>query len=111
MGGPNPDRIPIGRRRHQVATVGQMYEEGWKLRAQCLTCLLELEVDVRPIIALKGPSFVLWDKLSRCRKVGCRGRVRFLGHAPGMNGYSPLVTPRPRPEPDPIPGQVRTLGR
>jgi hypothetical protein len=109
MGHRNPDRVSLSARRVKCETVGDMFAQGWKLRAKCQTCALEMDVDMRVIAFHVGSSYSLWNKVGRCKKVGCFGKAVFLGLAPGMAGYEPLTTPK-NPPPDEKPAWLRNRG-
>jgi len=92
MGHRNPDRVPLFFRRARCETVQQMLAQRWEVTACCRSCRLELRVDLRTIGIVRGPGFSLWNRLSRCRRVGCHGVVEFRAKAPGMGWAEPLAT-------------------
>lgn len=106
MGSRNPDRIPLSARRSACETVGQMLAQRWEAQAHCLTCRTKLRVDIKTIALVRGPGFSLWNKLGRCRAVGCRGRVVFYAKAPGMDGFQPMTVAIERP-PEVEPAWIR----
>jgi hypothetical protein len=69
-----------------------MLHQRWEVTAHCRTCSLALRVDLRTIALVRGPGFSLWNRLSRCRRVGCHGVVAFRAKAPGMGWAEPLAT-------------------
>jgi hypothetical protein len=109
MGHRNPDRVPLAYRRVRCETVGQMHAQGWSLRARCRTCQLEVEVDIRVIAFHCGADYSLWNKMGRCKRVGCNGKAIFLALAPGMACHEPLTAPM-EPAPDPTPAWLRNRG-
>ena len=95
MGGPNPDRIPIRRRRGQCETVSQMHAQGWDVISCCDRCGLLMRVNLRLVARIKGPEFSLWNQKTRCRRIGCLGWTSFQGRAPGMDGHQALAAEWP----------------
>lgn len=95
MGSRNPDRVPLANRRSKCETVQQMQDQAWDLLSKCDTCGLLMRVDLATIIKVRGPEFSLWNRTSRCRRVGCGGRVEFLAKAPRMGWHEPLRAPGP----------------
>lgn len=91
MGQRNPDRIPIAARRRRFETVGAMYAGRWLVNSRCLACGLQMRVDLRVIIALRGPDVSLWNRRARCRRIGCAGAVQFEARPPDMDGFRPLT--------------------
>lgn len=106
MGARNPDRIPLAARRSGCESVGQMLGARWEVTSRCRTCALELRVDLRAIAAVRGPGFSLWNRTSRCKKVGCRGVVAFHAKAPGMAFFERLATSDTPRDPDAVPGWI-----
>lgn len=84
MGSRNPDRVALSVRRGRCETVEQMIAQRWDVIAKCRTCGLTTHVDLKVIAIVRGPAFSLWNRTSRCRRVGCLGVVDFQGKAPGM---------------------------
>jgi hypothetical protein len=109
VGHRNPDRVPLMARRARCETIGQMLREGWEVEAWCVACRLKLRVDLRTIAIVRGPTFSLWNRASRCRRVGCRGRVEFHARAPGMTGVERLAVPNAPQVDDVTPGWLRHL--
>lgn len=104
MGSRNLDRISVTEWRHKCPTVADMWRGGWKVRAFCETCELELQVNLDTLIRAGGPAVVLWDRTTPCKRVGCVGRMFFKGYPPGANGFGFLgKIPRLRqPSRDPL---------
>jgi len=99
MGSRNPDRVPLAYRRRRCETVTQMTEQGWDVLSSCDKCGLQMLVDLRMIAKVRGPTFSLWSRRSRCRRIGCGGVVRFKARAPGMGWYEELDAPWPDGKP------------
>jgi hypothetical protein len=98
MGSRNPDRVPLAYRRRKCETVQQMIEQRWEVLAKCDKCdkcELLTRVDLCVVAKVRGPTFSLWNRRSRCRRVGCTGVVCFQAKAPGMNWHDPLEAPWP----------------
>lgn len=92
MGQKSPDAIPMSAWRRRVATVGDMLRDGWRVRSRCSSCGLEMETDLRVVAVIRGPDVSLWNRVGRCRRIGCGGRVSFSGRGPRMSGFRPLLT-------------------
>ena len=99
MGQRNPDRIPIAHRRSRCETVGQMLQQRWEVTCRCRACRLEMRCDLRTIAIVRGAGFSLWNRNSRCRRVGCLGVVEFYAKAPGMSHADRLATSDATDEP------------
>lgn len=99
MGSRNPDRVPLSYRRRKCETVVDMIEQGWDVISTCRTCGLVMGVDLRTIAQVRGPAFSLWNRKSRCRRVGCGGVVEFQAKAPGMGYHERLDAPWPDGKP------------
>ncbi|CAN5855527.1 hypothetical protein BH11PSE1_BH11PSE1_16430 [soil metagenome] len=96
MGSRNLDRRTIHDFRRGGETVGDMYQARWRIRSYCPDCGLTLNVSLVPYIAIRGPTFSLWDKTTRCLNARCRsGRATFYGLARGMTGFHQLRSPDP----------------
>jgi hypothetical protein len=76
-----------------------MIPQRWDVISRCRTCSLERRVDLRVITAVRGSGFVLWNRMSRCRRTSCHGVVDFLAKAPGMGWHEPLDAPWPEGKP------------
>lgn len=95
MGYKKPERRALSELLHPGNTAGQMRRDGWRVRARCLHCQLELLVDLDSVIKLNGYGVKLWGRSPRCRRVGCEGRMIFLGSPPGWHGaFWPLASAR-----------------
>ena len=108
MGSTNLDRVPLYRRRSRCESVGEMIAQAWDVHARCRTCGLVVQVDLRVIAVVKGPGFSLWNRYSRCRRIGCAGVVDFTAKAPGMAWHEDLKAPDH--EPPPVPFHIRAKG-
>lgn len=91
MGTKKVESIPIAEWRPVVATVGDMIQEGWRVQAHCFHCGLEMPVDLEVVAKLRGRSTTLWDRSSRCRRKGCRGRMKFEARVPGAHWFRELT--------------------
>lgn len=100
MGHRNPDRVPITYRRAQAQTVAQMIQQRWDVISRCRSCGLVMRVDLKVIAKVRGPRTSLWNRVARCKRIGCNGQVEFQAKAPGMTGHEVLWT---YDEPD-VPG-------
>ena len=90
MTGPNPDRVPLSVRRRKCETVRAMRDEHWDVLAKCDACGLVMRVDLKLIMRVRGPDVSLWNRRSRCRRVGCSGWMDFQARAPGMGWHEML---------------------
>ncbi len=90
MTGPNPDRVPLSIRRRKCETVRAMRDQHWDVLAKCDACGLVMRVDLKLIMRVRGPDVSLWNRRSRCRRVGCSGWMDFQARAPGMGWHEPL---------------------
>lgn len=99
MGGPNPDRIPLARRRGFCESVTDMAANGWDVISNCDRCGLSMRVNLRTVARMKGAGFSLWNRKVRCRRIGCTGWTGFQARAPGMNWHEPLTAPWPAGKP------------
>ena len=99
MGSRNPDRVPLSYRRRKCETVADMMAQGWDVISNCRKCGLMMTVDLRMIARVRGARFSLWNRKTRCRRVGCGGVVEFQAKAPGMNWYENLDAPWPEDKP------------
>jgi hypothetical protein len=73
-----------------VETLGAMSDGNAKIMASCVDCGAHKIVDIERLIEIKGRSYSLVNRRSRCRLTpGCNGWVRFFY----MNGVMrPLWT-------------------
>jgi hypothetical protein len=76
-----------------------MLAQRWDVLSVCRKCGLTMSVDLRVIAAIRGPQFSLWNRKSRCRRVGCNGVVNFQAKAPGMAWHEELDAPWPDGKP------------
>lgn len=95
MGSRNPDRVPLAYRRRKCESVADMAAQRWDVISHCRKCELMMAVDLRMIARVRGPNFSLWNRKSRCRRIGCGGVVEFQAKAPGMNWHEALEAPWP----------------
>lgn len=72
-------------------TIGIIRREGWPVHAVCLTCGLQMTVDLARIERERGPDFVLWGKSGPCRRLRCTGKVMFMVEPPKSNGAVPML--------------------
>lgn len=102
MGTKHPDQIAPSEWRRSADSIGAMYAKHWELTARCRACDLVLLVDLRIMIAMKRPDFVLWNRHTPCRRVvyagRCRGFVDFEFKAPGMTQPKQLSAPDQLPD-------------
>lgn len=97
MGSRNPERVPLSYRRRRCETIQQMVAQRWEVISNCRKCGLVMMVDLPTIARVRGAEFSLWNRKSRCRRVGCGGVVDFKAKAPGMNWHEPLEAAWPEP--------------
>lgn len=97
MGTKHPDQVAPSEWRRAANTVGDMYRKRWEITARCRACDLVMLVDLRVVIAMKRPDFVLWNRKTPCRRLvyagRCRGFVDFEFKAPGMTQPRKLAAP------------------
>ncbi len=72
-----------------------MEAQRWDVIACCQSCGLIMRVDLATIGKVRGPGFSLWNRMSRCRRLGCSGIVEFQAKAPGMTVHERLEAPWP----------------
>jgi hypothetical protein len=99
--------VPLSYRRRKCETVEQMIAQRWDVISHCRKCDLMMVVDLRLIARIKGLGFSLWNKKSRCRRVGCGGFVEFQARSPDMSWHEALEAPWPDgkpPKPEPPAG-------
>ena len=99
MGSRNPDRVPLHVRRARCETVEEMLAQRWEVISNCRQCGLMMEVNLRLVATISGPETSLWNRSSRCRRIGCTGHVRFQAKAPGMAFFDDLQAPWPDGKP------------
>jgi hypothetical protein len=90
VGRRNIDRVHISEFRNRVATVADMQSQRWDVISKCRVCGLMMAVDLVLIARTTGPKTILWNRLARCKRIGCQGHVEFQGRAPGAGGYQTL---------------------
>ena len=84
MGRKNPDRLPIRAWVDRARTVEAMRDNGWEVLSVCGVCHLTMQVDLAAVAKVR-PGAILWNATPPCRRLGCQGRVRFLGRVPGRD--------------------------
>ncbi len=65
------------------ATISVMLRDGWVVMARCPACQLDLRIDLELMARLNGADLVLFGRTCRCRRMGCSGRMFFMGTPPG----------------------------
>ncbi len=95
MGHRNPDRVPLAYRRAGCETVADMMQARWEVISNCRQCGLIMAVNLALVAKVSGPAASLWNRTSRCRRLGCIGVVEFQAKAPGMVMFEALVAPWP----------------
>lgn len=90
----NPARIPLAARRPVCESVDDMRRLGWDVISRCPTCGLVMRVDLSALATLRGPSFSLWNRKARCRRLGCTGHASFQARAPDMAWHDELRAER-----------------
>lgn len=95
MNPPAPERRHIADYRKLAPTAGDMFDQNWDIIADCTTCGLKLRVDLVTIIKLKGRQTVLWCAKTRCKKLGCPGKMQFLGKPPERSWHDVREAPWP----------------
>jgi hypothetical protein len=81
MGRKNPDRYSDADWRFAGSTVGAIIANRWLVYTECDLCQLRIEADLKRIAQKRGMDFVLWGQTTKCRRMGCPGRVGFLVQA------------------------------
>ena len=84
MGQRNPNRWPTEEWRRVAPTVARMRAGRWEVVSYCRTCHLMMRVDLALVERVSGPGTVLWNRQSRCRRIGCAGIVEFQGKPPDV---------------------------
>ncbi len=95
MGSRRPDNVPMEIWRGGCETVQQMRDQGWEVISHCPVCDLRMRVRLDWIARLSGHDTSLWNRRSPCRKLFCKGQVRFLGRPPGCTQYHRVEAPWP----------------
>lgn len=85
-GNPRHGRWGPAQWRSVATTVADIRRAGWPLHAVCLTCALEMKVDLARIERAKGAGYVLWSRTATCRRRHCQGRAVFVVTPPRANG-------------------------
>lgn len=85
MGRRNLDRYSDEDWRHAGRTVGAIVANRWLVYSECDLCQLRIEADLKRIAEKRGMNFVLWGQSSKCRRMGCPGRVSFWCRPHGAN--------------------------
>lgn len=65
--------------RGYAPTIGDIADQGWLLTAHCGTCGLAVHVDAAAVIRRRGRTWSPWGVTSPCVRIGCHGRMRFMG--------------------------------
>ena len=92
MGGnPRPGTWGPAQWRARAETIAHIRREGWPVHAVCLSCSLQMNVDLARIERDRGPGFVLWGKSGPCRRLRCAGKVMFMVEPPRANGAVPML--------------------
>jgi hypothetical protein len=91
VGRKNIDRVHISEFRNRVATVADMQAQWWDVISKCRVCGLMMAVDLALIVRTTGPKTILWNRLARCKRIGCQGHVEFQARAPGGGVYATLA--------------------
>jgi hypothetical protein len=84
MGHKSPDRWPPEIWRSAAPHVQAMIDERWTVVSYCRTCHLSMMVDLPLIAKVSGPKTVLWNRQSKCKRIGCQGTVEFHGKPPNI---------------------------
>ncbi len=65
-------------------SASEMRRRGWVVMARCQACQLDLRIDLNLMVRLNGPDLILFGRTCRCRRLGCSGRMVFMGTPPGQ---------------------------
>ncbi|MEO6339626.1 MAG: hypothetical protein ABIO39_06280 [Caulobacteraceae bacterium] len=84
MGSKNLDRWSAKDWRATAETVRKMDAAGWRVSSVCLVCHLAMETDLKQMVRLGFGEVSLWNRRAPCRRIGCDGKVRFMGKPPGV---------------------------
>lgn len=78
-------------------SIGEMRRRGWVVMARCRTCELDIRIDLDLMIRLNGHDLMIFGKTCRCRRLGCGGRMMFMGTPPSAQHgvFYPLKAPAP----------------
>lgn len=88
-----PDTFSTTELRHACETVGRMDQCNWNVISECLKCGLRLHVSLPVVIKAKGPDYSLWDRTTRCKKVGCGGTAIFAVKVPRGSFHQRIDNP------------------
>jgi hypothetical protein len=91
VGRKNIGRLPISHFRARVATVADVPEQRWDVISKCPVCGLMMAVDLALIAKHSGPKTILWNRLARCKRIGCQGQIEFQARFPGRGTYATLA--------------------
>ncbi len=84
MGFRKHENRPLSYHLATPVSVSEMRQRGWVVMARCQACQLDLRIDLDLVVRLNGPDLVLFGKSCRCRRMGCSGRMIFMGTPPGQ---------------------------
>lgn len=59
----------------------------WEVISYCRSCYLMMRVDLALVERISGPDAVLWNRQSKCRRIGCAGTVEFQGRPPEVYSH------------------------
>lgn len=94
MGRKNPDRYSDADWRFAGSTVGAIIANRWLVYTECDLCQLRIEADLKRIAQTRGMNFVLWGQTTKCRRMGCPGRVGFWCRPHGANADVAMTASR-----------------
>ncbi|MNJ26784.1 hypothetical protein D3C77_212740 [compost metagenome] len=75
---------PLSHHLTTPVSIAEMRRRRWVILARCRDCHLDLRIDLDLMVRLNGPNLVLFGKTCRCRRMGCAGRMIFMGTPPGQ---------------------------
>lgn len=58
-------------------TIGHLMANDAEVVAHCSACGGSWDADLERIAKAKGVNYTLWNRTTRCRTVGCKGKVWF----------------------------------
>lgn len=76
-----------------------MAKARWDVISKCPACGLTMQVQLRVIAVVSGPTTSLWNRRAHCRRLLCRGQVEFWAKAPGMASHETLTADWPDGKP------------
>lgn len=88
-----PDTFSASELHAACPTVGAMEKRNWDVISECLKCGLRLQVNLKVVIAIKGPGFSLFDRRTRCKKLGCGGTAIFAIKVPRGSFHQRIDNP------------------